>query len=166
MVMENENSKPNGMSLLITAIPSLLLRYSAYQLGMRCLIWPWCLRDNAIRSNPKVFATARYGDGAPDLRDSIASIAASIGSMMVELLVVEVEMLHMQILRGGSPAVLAHLVSVHCIWRSLHGVISDKVHVPDSAWPATQYPDRRSYLLNSEIQGLTAPILVELAYRE
>ena len=23
------------------------------------------------------------------------------------------------------------------IWRSSHGVISNKVHVPDSAWPAT-----------------------------
>lgn len=56
---------------------------------------PWCLRDSVVRSTLNCLATARYEKDAPGSRDSIASIAASIEFILVELQCVKVEMIGM-----------------------------------------------------------------------
>ena len=51
---------------------------------------PWCLLASVDRSTPNFFATSRYVKCSPGASDSIASIAAWIGSILVELCGVEV----------------------------------------------------------------------------
>jgi hypothetical protein len=56
---------------------------------------PLCLCNSVVRSTLNCLATARYEEDAPGSRDSIISIAASIGFILVELRCVKVGMIGM-----------------------------------------------------------------------
>jgi hypothetical protein len=69
----------------------MYMRYSASLALER--VSPLCLRVNVARLTLNLFAAWRYEKDVPSLRESIASIAAWIGSMVVELSHVKVGVL-------------------------------------------------------------------------
>jgi hypothetical protein len=83
------------MYLISSALIGRLSNCCYYATVARDCVTPQCLRDKVMRFTPNRFVTSRYENCSPGSRDSIAAIAASIGSILMKLRCVEVRMMHL-----------------------------------------------------------------------
>jgi hypothetical protein len=107
---------------------------TADQLNPKSLVWASSRSRNTIAAGMESWYKLAHGERPKlcewftvNIPDVIVLVAvARLGAGIVD-----------RIVRRQCMCCIVFSILAHLIRRSSHGVISNKVHVPDSAWPAT-----------------------------